>query len=127
MIACFMEGQGLPDWTLLVERLGPGMAILVFTGAVVWKLLPAWIRVLGAWSRQSEEFTKAIPFLTDFAKSMTSAAPDALDGLRDLADNAERIADHVVGSERSESHRRSTRLRRNSDGPYPAATGTEDS
>ena len=124
---CFAENpQQITDWTVLVERLGPGMSILGVTGAVVWKLLPAWIRVLGSWSRQSEEFTKAIPFLTSFAKAITQAAPDALERLHDLADDAERIADHVVGEDRSEHRRRGSRVRRTGDSAHPATANAEE-
>lgn len=73
-----------PIWVLVFERIGPGSAILVFTGAVMWKLLPALTKLLGAWRHQSERITESVP--------------KALDGLRDLVQHAERIADHITRS-----------------------------
>lgn len=71
-----------PMWVLVFERIGPGSAILVFTGVVLWKLLPALTKLLGAWKKQSERITESVPV--------------ALDGLRDLVQHAERIADYIT-------------------------------
>lgn len=115
---CIVETE-FPMWLLAIERFGLGYAMIVFVGAVVWKLLPAFIKMLGAWRKQSEEAAKVMPCIMDFTKALTKAAPDALEGIRDLAQNAERIADHVVGMDRSEDGPRRARLRRGGDSPDP--------
>lgn len=73
-----------PLWVLIFERIGPGSCVLVFTLAVLWKLLPAVIRLLGAWRRQSERVTDAVD--------------PVLDGMKDAVWHLERIADHVTGA-----------------------------
>jgi hypothetical protein len=82
-----MTSPDFPLWVLIFERLGPGSCVLVFTGAVIWKLLPAVVRLIGALRKQSETVTAAIPKI--------------LDGTRDLVQHAERIADHVTGRPRA--------------------------
>lgn len=77
-----MPAQQLPEWVLIFERLGPGSAILVFVGATLWKLLPGVSRLLIAWRKQSD--------------AVTAAVPVALDGLRDLVQHVERVAEHVT-------------------------------
>lgn len=79
---CDIAETEFPLWVLIFERIGPGSAILVFTGAVVWKLLPAMTRLLGAWRRQSE--------------TVTAAVPAALDGIKELVGHVERVADHLT-------------------------------
>lgn len=76
--------QEFPMWVLIFERLGPGSCILIFTGAVLWKLLPASTRLLGAWRKQSEKITASVD--------------PVLDGVRDAVQHLERIADHVTGT-----------------------------
>ena len=61
MQAILDQTEALPIWVMIFERIGPGSAILVFTGAVLWKLLPAMLKLLGAWKRQSDTITTAIP------------------------------------------------------------------
>lgn len=79
----------LPLWVLIFERIGPGSAILVFTGAVLWKLVPGISRLLVSWRRQSDTMTQAVPMV--------------LDGLRDLVGHAERVADRLTdGASRME-------------------------
>lgn len=55
----------MPAWVFIFERIGPGSAILVFTGALCWKLLPAILQLLRAWKRQSDTITHAIPVAQD--------------------------------------------------------------
>lgn len=57
----FSETDAMPVWVLIFERIGPGSAILVFTGAVLWKLLPEMTKLLKAWKAQSDTITKAVP------------------------------------------------------------------
>lgn len=87
-----MSETQFPLWVLIFERLGPGSCILVFTGAVIWKLLPALVRLIGAWRKQSEGVTAAIPKI--------------LDGTKDLVQHVERIADHVTGRPRTPDERK---------------------
>lgn len=70
------ESEVMPIWVLVFERIGPGSAILVFTGAVLWKLLPEMTKLLKAWKAQSDALTKAVPA--------------ALGSLDRLADNMEK-------------------------------------
>lgn len=70
------ESEVMPVWVLVFERIGPGSAILVFTGAVLWKLLPEMTKLLKAWKAQSDALTKAVPA--------------ALGSLDRLADNMEK-------------------------------------
>jgi hypothetical protein len=51
----------LPQWVLIFERIGTGSAVLIFTGAVLWKLIPSILKLLGAWRKQSDTVTAAIP------------------------------------------------------------------
>lgn len=74
-----MPTTEFPVWVLIFERIGPGSAILVFVGALLWKLLPGITRCLTAWRKQSEAITSAVPLV--------------LDGLKDLVQHASRIAD----------------------------------
>jgi hypothetical protein len=80
-----MPSQDLPLWVLIFERIGPGSAILVFTGAVLWKLVPGITRLLVAWRKQSDAVTQAVP--------------QVLDGLRNLVGHAERVADRLTDGE----------------------------
>lgn len=73
-----------PMWVLVFKELGPGSCILVFTFAVIWKLLPALTKLLGAWHRQSEKITHAVD--------------PVLEGVKDAVWHLERMADHVAGS-----------------------------
>lgn len=81
---CFADGDTLPLWVLIYERIGPGSCILVFTGAVLWKLLPASIRLIGARKKQADELTRAVPI--------------ALGHLGELVGHGERIANHLTRS-----------------------------
>lgn len=74
-----MNTPDLPQWVLIFERIGPGSAVLVFTGAVIWKVLPAMVRLLGAWISQSVAVTSAIPrFEASFERLI-----DKIDGIGD--------------------------------------------
>lgn len=53
--------EPFPQWVLIFERIGPGSCVLLFTGACLWKLLPAVVKLLGAWRKQSEAAALAIP------------------------------------------------------------------
>lgn len=55
----------MPLWVQVFERIGPGSAILVFTGAVLWKLLPAVLKLVTSWKKQSDTITAAIPKVQD--------------------------------------------------------------
>ena len=66
--------NGIPDWLLVFERLGPGMAILVFFLAVCWKLLPPARALLGAWTAQTNAITKLIPSVVHALESIAHSA-----------------------------------------------------
>lgn len=72
-----------PMWVLVFERIGPGSAILVFTGALMWKLIPGILKLLTAWRKQSDTITEAVPTV--------------LEGVKDLVQHVERVADHIAG------------------------------
>lgn len=61
MQAILFTEDPLPVWVTVFERLGPGSCILIFTGAVLWKLIPAITVLLRAWRTQSDTVTKAVP------------------------------------------------------------------
>jgi hypothetical protein len=82
-----MQPQDFPMWVLVFERIGPGSAILVFTGAVLWKILPALVKLLSAWRKQSDTMTQAVPLV--------------LDGVKDLVQHVERVADHLTSQRRA--------------------------
>lgn len=75
-----------PMWLLAIERFGIGTIIIVFFMAVIWKLVPATSRLLASWKRQSDKMTEVVE----------ESVPKVLDGMRDLVQHAERIADHVT-------------------------------
>lgn len=79
---CAMTGDTIPDWVAIFERVGPGTLILVVVCYATVKLLPSIAQLLAAWKAQSERITESVP--------------TALEGLRDLVQHAERIADHVT-------------------------------
>lgn len=56
-----LQSEELPMWVTVFERLGPGSCILLFTGAVLWKLIPAITILLRAWRKQSDTITSAVP------------------------------------------------------------------
>ena len=86
MLCITLAEAEFPVWVLIFERLGPGSAILIFVGAVLWKLLPVAAKLLVAWRKQSEEMTRAIP--------------EGLSGIKDLVQHVERVADHVTQGHR---------------------------
>ena len=108
MLCTHLLEPDFPQWVLIFERLGPGSAILVFTGALLWKLLPAIVKLVIAWRRQSEEVTKSVPM--------------ALDGLRDLVQHVERIAEHVTG--RSQNGGGGATIRVHRERPSPGAASS---
>lgn len=59
-MGCFIQVE-MPLWVQVFERIGPGSAILVFTGAILWKLLPAVLKLVSSWKKQSDTITTAIP------------------------------------------------------------------
>jgi len=82
MCALAEETLKIPEWVAILERVGPGtIVVVVFCYATV-KLLPSLVQLLAAWKAQSERITESVP--------------TALEGLRDLVQHAERIADHVT-------------------------------
>lgn len=89
-MVCLIAEPEFPMWLLATERFGIQTIIIVFGMAVTWKLVPATSRLLGAWKRQSDKVTEAVE----------SAVPKVLDGMRDLVQHAERIADHMTRGER---------------------------
>lgn len=78
--------NSVPDWVLVFERLGPGMAILVFILAVAWQLLPSGKRLLGAWTAQTNAITRLIPSvvhaLESIARSAESLSGSGADGAK---------------------------------------------
>ena len=80
---CAMTGDtSITDWVSIFERVGPGTLILVTVVYSTVKLMPSVVALLAAWKAQSERITESVP--------------TALEGLRDLVQHAERIADHVT-------------------------------
>lgn len=69
----------LPQWVLIFERIGTGSAIVIFTMAVLWKVIPAALKLLGAWRRQSDAITGAIPRV----ESAFERLIDKVDGIGD--------------------------------------------
>ncbi len=61
MQAILAADDQLPLWVTIFERIGPGSCILLFTGAVLWKLIPAITVLLKAWRKQSDTVTAAVP------------------------------------------------------------------
>lgn len=61
MQAILFTDDPLPLWVTVFERIGPGSCILLFTGAVLWKLIPAITVLLKAWKKQSDTVTGAVP------------------------------------------------------------------
>ena len=61
MPAILFTEDPLPAWVTVFERIGPGSCILLFTGAVLWKLIPAITVLLKAWKKQSDTVTAAVP------------------------------------------------------------------
>lgn len=64
-------GDELPSWVqvfvVVFERIGTGAAVLIFLGAVVWKVLPPLTKLLRAWKTQADKITDALPrFEADF-------------------------------------------------------------
>lgn len=112
MCACLIDTE-FPMWVLVFERLGPGSAILVFSGAVLWKLVPPASRLLASWRKQSD--------------TITAAVPAVLDGVKDLVRHVERVADHVAGISPGGGWSDSLRMRR-ADPPVCDSSATaEDS
>lgn len=82
---CALTGDtSITDWVSVFERVGPGTLILVTVVYATVKLMPSVVNLLAAWKAQSERITESVP--------------TALEGLRDLVQHAERIADHVTRS-----------------------------
>lgn len=71
----------MPLWVMVFERIGPGSAILVFTGAILWKLLPAILKLVSSWKKQSDTITAAIP---GFQASVTRIADNMEKGFERL-------------------------------------------
>lgn len=84
----FIETE-LPSWVAVFERVGPGTFVLLVVGGVAYRLTPSVVALLAAWKAQSERITESVP--------------KALEGLRDLVQHAERIADHVTRPSRGDS------------------------
>lgn len=74
-----MNATELPLWVTIFERIGPGSAVLVFTGALLWKVMPAVLGLLGSWRSQSEAVTSAIPRFEQSFERMI----DKIDGIGD--------------------------------------------
>ena len=111
MMPPFTDTPEFPLWVLIFERIGPGSAILVFTGAVLWHLLPSAKRLIGARQKLSEATTRVLPQLVD--------------GVKDAVTNIERIADHVTGTPRASTrNRRSTDVRGDRDDPVVSHSGS---
>ncbi len=55
----------LPMWVTVFERIGLGPGILLFVGAVLWKLVPEIKSLLKAWRMQSNTITAAVPTVVD--------------------------------------------------------------
>lgn len=90
----------LPTWVVVFERIGPGSAILVFTGAVLWKLLPEVVRLIKAWRNQSTEAAKAIPV----ALQSLDRGIDTLGRLSDTMERGfESLNQHVYGTKAAAS------------------------
>lgn len=83
-MACTLTEETLkiPEWVAVFKELGPGTIIVVVFCYATVKLLPSIAQLLAAWKAQSERITESVP--------------TALEGLRDLVQHAERIADHVT-------------------------------
>lgn len=81
-MTCMLNGETIPDWVAIFERVGPGTLILIVVLYATVKLLPSIAQLLAAWKAQSERITESVP--------------TALEGLRDLVQHAKRIADHVT-------------------------------
>jgi hypothetical protein len=101
-----------PLWVLIFERIGPGSCFMVFTLAVLWRLLPAATGLLSAWRRQSEQ--------------VTSAVKPVISGMKNAVLHMERIADHVTGTRFSARDRRSTDVRNDRDNPDPVGSVAVD-
>lgn len=73
----------LPQWVLIFERVGTGSAVVIFTMAVLWKLMPAALKLLGAWKKQSDAVTGAIPRVEAAFERLI----DKVDGIGDRLGN----------------------------------------
>jgi len=51
----------IPSWVLLFERLGPGLAILVFVLATLWKIVPSLLKLMASWKKQADIVSAAVP------------------------------------------------------------------
>lgn len=114
MIAHLGEGaipQDMPLWVSVFERLGPGSGVLLFVGAVVWKLLPEIVKLLRAWRLQSNEVVRVLPTAVRFGEN-------AVLTLGRLADTMERgfenLNQQVYGGER---------IKRGAPGPADTSVG----
>lgn len=61
MQAILFTEDPLPMWVTVFERIGLGPCILLFVGAVLWKLVPEIKSLLKAWRMQSNTITEAVP------------------------------------------------------------------
>jgi len=87
MQAILFTEDPLPVWVTVFERLGPGSCILIFTGAVLWKLIPAITVLLKAWRKQSDTVTAAVPTVVS---SVSRIADNLERGFEALSDRVYR-------------------------------------
>ena len=83
MPAILFTEDPLPVWVTVFERLGPGSCILIFTGAVLWKLIPAITVLLKAWRKQSDTVTSAVPTVVDSVSRIADNLKRGFEALND--------------------------------------------
>lgn len=84
MPAILLTEDPLPMWVTVFERIGPGSCILLFTGAVLWKLIPAITVLLKAWRKQSDTVTAAVPTVVSSVGRIADNLERGFEALNDL-------------------------------------------